>query len=213
MEFLKDLLEKYRSWRIELRLVIVTLIALAYPAMTYLEDVGALQQDLENQMSAEQTEKTKFDQAVAKSNKMPELQKNLKFVEKELQEAFKRLPSYIVVDQILATFAMMAKETGVKLVDFIPKDERNPGEGLRYREKPFQLNLEGRYEEIGNFLDRIVHMKKLIFVKTIGMTPFSSKAKDDAVEPNLSDFKRAQRKRNKIMLKVSAEIIIYRSVG
>ena len=209
-EKLLDLVEKYRSMRMSYRFMLVIILALLYPALQFSEQSTIKNESLEAALSAQESTKVTYKTSVKKSEELPVLEREIKFIEDELNEAFKKLPNQVNIADVLSTVTVAARESGVELYNFVPQEEKVPSKDLKYAEKGIQIKVRGLYRDIGSFLDKIVHFERLMFISDAKFSLKESKAEEKYA--NLSEYESAKLRRRNIMLDADVNLIIYKSL-
>lgn len=168
---MEDLLDKYKNMQLSRRMMIVFMLAIAYPLLTFSEEIEILEEQLDSSKSMSESAKAKYQRSQKTVKKLGELEKEINGINKELEKARRYLPDEIEFDQVLATLGSYEKEFDVKIVKFIPgKDERAPGQ-LSYRKVPLNVELEADFNNVMMFLDKIVHQKDLVHITRVDFSP------------------------------------------
>ncbi len=215
---LKDLIEKYRSMKLAYRIILVIILALLWPALHFSENSTKKNEVLESAKSANSQKSVVYKQSIKKSEELPKLEKDISFIEGELNEAFKKLPNQVNIADVLSSITKAARLSRVELEDFQPQKEKKPEEGLKYAEKGINLKIKGLYRDIGSFLDQVVHFERLMFVKKIDFKLMGNqeakkdKEKKEKLYANLSKYEAAKMRRRNIQLDANVEVVIYKSL-
>jgi len=207
---LKDLLEKYRSMKLSYRIILVIILALLYPAIKFSEESTLKTDKLAAAKSAESSTNAEYKKSVDKTEELPALERDIKFIQDELNEAVKKLPNEINIADDLSSITVAARRSGVELYNFTPLEEEKPEEGLKYTEKGIDIKVRGLYRDIGDFLDKVVHFERLMFVDNANFSLSNSDQNEQYA--NLSAFESAKLRRRNIMLNADVKLIIYKSV-
>lgn len=179
-----DLIEKYKSLGMSKRAILILALALAYPCMAYLEESESLDEQLNSAIDQEASARTKLRKAKTKLTNLPALDQKIESINKKLEKARKYLPKSIDFGEVLSILGTFEKEFEVHMAKFQPGTAPPPGE-LSYIEVPLNVELVGEFSRVMIFLDRVVHLKNLVQIKSIdfkGKEP-AQDGKDKKEEP------------------------------
>ena len=195
---LDELKERYKSLRPSTKYALLVVLGLAPAAWTYYEQGMGLTEQLNDANTAKENANQRYQEAKKKTEDLPKLESRFTFVTEELRKAQEKLPNKFFMDDILYSTANAAKESGIKLESFKPGTEKQIQGAHSYMELPIKLSISGRYSQVVNFFDTIVHLKKIVHVRNITMT--------------------AQRKTNAggkgstVLIKSAVDLIVFRSM-
>lgn len=195
---LDELKERYKSLRPSTKYALLVVLGLAPAIWTYYEQGMGLTEQLSEANTAKDNANQKYQEAKKKTEDLPKLESRFTFVTEELRKAQEKLPNKFFMDDILYSTANAAKESGIKLESFKPGAEKQIQGAHSYMELPIKLSISGRYSQVVNFFDTIVHLKKIVHVRNITMT--------------------AQRKANAggkgstVTIKSAVDLIVFRSM-
>lgn len=165
---LDELKERYKLLPLWTRLLMMAILGLAPSAFYYTDTGEYLLEDLENAKNGRDGNRSLFEQARSKKGNLPKLEEQMAFTEQQLEEAKKQLPDVFLVEDLLQRLAAIANESGVVLRAFKPDDEPTPGNGdYKYMELGHETNIEGRYNNVAAFLDKVAHLESSVFIKSI----------------------------------------------
>lgn len=208
-----ELRERYKSLPIWARLLIALGVGLLPGVYIYFDEGESLAADLEQANQEKETAQAKLDRAVAKKKKIPQIEERLAELEEQLAKAKKALPESFRVEDVLQKTATIAKETGVKLALFNPEQEK-PGKGdYRYMELPIATEIDGKFNQIAAFFDRLVHLEHSLFIRNIDIgAVVGDPGKDAANNAKKSEHELAVQARQSLSAKGKFQIIVYRSM-
>lgn len=205
-----ELKERYRNLPRWARLLLALVVGILPAGYVYYDEGEDLVLELEEANSAKESAQSKLDRAISKKKQIPEIEERLAELEEQLTKAKKVLPDSFRVEDVLQKTAMIAKETGVKFLLFKPEKEK-PGVGdYKYMELPISTEIQGKFNQIAAFFDRLVHLDQTLFLRKIDVA--ANLDKSDAGDMMLSPHQRALDVRQKIEVKTKFQIVVYRSM-
>ena len=162
-----DWIEAYASVPQSKRLSMAVLAALVVGALYYV----TMHQDAEDRLRyASKNFKKQQAQVVKKREyvqNMAKYEARFKQLQQELAHARSVLPDTADVPQLLSHLGNKARETGLQIDKFVPKEEQDDG---FYSEIVFGMELRGSFHEISTFIDSIGKMDRIVNVVGISMT-------------------------------------------
>lgn len=165
-----ELKERYKSLRPSTKYILLVVVGILPAAYTYYEQGMGLSTQLKEANEAKTAANTQYQEAKKKTEDLPKLEERLTFVTEELRKAQEKLPNKFFMDDILYSTANAAKESGVSLESFKPGDDKVVQGAQQYMEMTIKLSISGRYSQVVNFFDTVVHFKKIVHVRNITMT-------------------------------------------
>jgi Tfp pilus assembly protein PilO len=102
--------------------------------------------------------------AAATAAKLPELQRQVKAYEAQLQQTTAVLPDEKDPQDVLRNLHEVATESSLAIASFAP---RPISAKTQYSEWPIALGMEGTYHELGEFFSRIASMPRLMSVSDL----------------------------------------------
>ena len=210
---MEEIVERLKFMPIWGRVISFALAGIVLPwYFVFMDEIDDADYQLEEAISEYESIESKFNRAKSQKNDMPELEKSLEFTRKQLEEAKTRLPDEYYMDSILEFVANSSDEAGVELLEFTPAEEQFKDTGYSYVELPISLSVQGTYNQIGVFFDKLVHMEKMVHIRDINSEKV---VKENPNEGNLNIelSKQAQlaQELEKIRVKTSAKMIVFRS--
>ena len=164
---MEELIEKYRNLAQRQRLALVFFVAIAYPALIYVEEIEALTESLEAAERAEYSAVGNLRKAQHKVKNLPKLQKEVSLLQSELADAKAYLPDRVQFDRLLSVFGRLERRLGVQITHFKP-GEIEQGDGLQsYSEVPLEMELRGEFGRVMLLLDKVVHRKELVHIRSV----------------------------------------------
>jgi type IV pilus assembly protein PilO len=105
-----------------------------------------------------------LNKARAVANNLSEFEQEVAGLERKLDEALKQLPNRKQFEDLLRDITTVGKKVGVTL-----KSIRRRPEVAHdfYAEVPFEIELEGRYHDIGRFFDRVAKLPRIVNVSSL----------------------------------------------
>ena len=164
---MEELVEKYKSIELKKRLIIVFFAALSYPSLVFFEEIEPVQAALDNAIAEELRLKSNYESAERTIANLPDLEKKLKEVNSNLDEARKYLPKQIEFDKILSELGRLEDKVGIQISSFSPSSAAVVNSDLRYEEIPINIELEGQFAEVLTYMDHVLHLKNLIHIKSL----------------------------------------------
>ena len=110
--------------------------------------------------------KIKVAKALAK--RLPEFEAKAKRIDKQFKQALKLLPNKKEIPSLLKHINRLGKESGLIFRLFRPSGERPKG---FYHEIPIQIEVEGKFHNVMEFIYKITTMERIINVFNISMRP------------------------------------------
>lgn len=197
---MEELVEKYKSIALKKRLIIVFFAAISYPSLVFFEEIDPVKAALDNAIAEEMRLKSNYESAERTIANLPDLEKRLKEVNSNLEEARKYLPKKIEFDKILAELGRLEDKVGIQISNFSPSETGVVNRDLSYEEIPINIEIEGQFAEILTYLDHILHLKNLVHIKSLDI-----KRKNEEDEDNTSN-----QEENRVA--ASVQIIIFKSL-
>ncbi|SME93247.1 type 4a pilus biogenesis protein PilO [Pseudobacteriovorax antillogorgiicola] len=166
---LEDIVDKYRGAKMNVRLLIAVVVGLL-PALYYWTDEGErIQYDLDSAVSRKGSAESKFENGKRKVAQLPALLSKLSDIEGQLGKAKRILPDEVEMDTILASVGTLEKEFNIQITRFQPGQEVQPNPQIEYKEVPVTLEVRGRFPQIMQFYDSLVHLPNLTHLRNISL--------------------------------------------
>lgn len=127
-----------------------------------------------------QLERTYNEQKTVADN-LPTFIENTKKLEQDLDAALKQLPRSKEVPNLLREIYTLGKKSGVIFKTFEPQAERRQ---KLYSELPIKLSIQGSYNEIAVFFDRIGKMSRIVNISELDVSMSSGKDKENQLSVN-----------------------------
>ena len=179
---LDDIVEKYRSSKMNVRLMIATVVGLL-PALYYWTDEGErIQYDLDDAVARQSSAVSKFESGKRKVAELPALLSKLSDIEGQLRKAKRILPDTVEIDTVLAAIGTLEGEYGVKVIRFQPGVEVQPNPQIEYKEQAVELEVSGRFPQIMQFFNSLVHLPNLTHLRNIQLE--TSDDRDEGENPD-----------------------------
>jgi type IV pilus assembly protein PilO len=208
---MEELIERIKHMPLKARLVVALALGIVLPLyFVFMDEVEAVDWELEDARTQYESIEIKYNKAKRQKNDMPELEKKHEFTQKQLAEAKKRLPDVYHMDSILEFVAKSSDESGVKLLEFTPNDEEFKDTGYSYVEMPINLGVEGSYNQIGVFFDKLVHMEKMVHIRDLNAQQIQ-KQQDDPTGIELTKEAKLAQILDGVKVKATAKLVVFRS--
>lgn len=130
----------------------------AYKFWPGLEEMGSTIERLEGEY-AEMEQEILKGRAIEK--KLPEFEREIANLQRKLGDVQQILPSMPETGDLLGWVKNLADQSNLELKSFVPGGTR-PAEF--YREFPIQMEVVGRYHDLGLFMDRVSKYSRIINV-------------------------------------------------
>ncbi|RLB11390.1 MAG: hypothetical protein DRG39_04235 [Deltaproteobacteria bacterium] len=110
----------------------------------------------------------KIKVAKAMARRLPEFEAKARKIDKQFKQALKLLPNKKEIPSLLRHINHLGKDSGLIFRLFRPTRERPKG---FYNEIPIQIEVEGRFHDVMEFIYRITTMQRIVNVFNIAMRP------------------------------------------
>ena len=104
--------------------------------------------------------------ASATASKLPELQRQVKAYEVQLEQTTAVLPDEKDPEDVLRNLHEVAMDSQIALATFIPKPISAKAQ---YSEWPISITLDGSYHDLGRFFARIASMSRLMSITELNV--------------------------------------------
>ncbi|MBY0278428.1 type 4a pilus biogenesis protein PilO [Candidatus Binatia bacterium] len=161
-DFLEGLENLEPSRKIAIAIGVPLLILFAYyllivsPRTTRTTQLVAHIEEME-----QERDKKKFE-----AEQMPERQKEVDALDKQLKFALTRLPDEKEIPELLSSISNLGRDSGLEILVF-----RQLPEGYQefYAEVPVEMQVRGNYHQVAQFLDRVGKLDRIVNVSNIAM--------------------------------------------
>lgn len=104
------------------------------------------------------------DRKTFEAAQMPERQKEVDQLDKQLKLALTRLPDEKEIPELLSSISNLARDSGLEILVF-----RQSPEGYQefYAEVPVEMQVRGSYHQVALFLDRVGKLDRIVNVSNI----------------------------------------------
>ena len=165
------MLEKLPFWG---QLAVFVAIAAAIVGVAYwlwpgIEDQGTQIEKLQGELSAKQAQ---IDEGHAIEQKLPEFEAEIASLERKLGDIQQILPSRTETGDLLRWIKNLGDQSNLDLNSFGPGNLK-PVEF--YKEFPIDMQVTGRYHDLGIFLDRVSKYSRIVNVDNLSMSSTKSK--------------------------------------
>ena len=109
----------------------------------------------------QERDKKKFE-----AEQMPERQKEVDALDKQLKFALTRLPDEKEIPELLSSISNLGRDSGLEILVF-----RQLPEGYQefYAEVPVEMQVRGNYHQVAQFLDRVGKLDRIVNVSNIAL--------------------------------------------
>jgi type IV pilus assembly protein PilO len=149
---------------------IVLASSIVVGALYYYITIGQVN-ELDQLQLKEQTLKTSFESKQGKAVNLPDYRDQLKQIELSLGEMIKQMPTKAEVANLLIDISQTGLASGLEFRLF------KPAGVIRkdfYSELPINIDVVGKYEELGLFVSGLASLPRIVTVHDIAISPVSS---------------------------------------
>ncbi len=160
------------TWPFPVKLATVILICLLVSGASYYYITMDQIAELETLEAKEKTLKKTFEHKQRKAVNLQDYRDQLKQIEASLGEMIKQMPTKAEVANLLVDISQTGLASGLEFKLF------KPGGEIRkefYSELPINIEVVGKYEELGLFVSGLASLPRIVTVHNVNMTPNSSK--------------------------------------
>lgn len=163
------------SWptpaKIVVILIISTLVAIAgvyFITVPQLDELEVLEKEEVNL-------KASFETKQKKAINLPDYRAQLDQIEASLGEMLKQMPTKAEVASLLVDISQTGLASGLEFKLFQPSAEVRKE---FYSELPINIQVVGKYEELGLFVSGLASLPRIVTVHDVNMTPVGKEGKD-----------------------------------
>lgn len=209
---MEELIERLKFIPLSRRLIVAAIVGLVFPwYFIFMDELENLEYEKETATSALEAIQVKFNRAKSQKNDFPELEKKLAFTQDQLKKAKTRLPDEYHMDSILEFVAVSSDEAGVQLQEFTPQKEEFRDTGYSYVEMPINLKVEGNYNQVGVFFDKLAHMEKMIHLRDLHTKQISKIPAANEIGGELSKQAKLAQALDRIKVVTTGKLVVFRS--
>lgn len=156
------------TWPIPVKAGAIFLVcALAAGACIHFDTMAQLEA-LDGVEQQEASLRTTFEEKQAKAANLPDYQYQLTKIEAWLDEMIKQMPTEAEVATLLVDISQSGLQSGLEFKLFkplapVPKDF--------YSELPIEIEVLGRYEQVGTFISTVAALDRIVTVHNIAIVP------------------------------------------
>ena len=151
-----DSLEAYPAW--QRYLIVVFIVAIMIGAFYYLKYTKAQEEIQQLDVKIQELD-DKINKGLAMKDKLEEFRKEVFQLKERMRLAAEVLGNRPNVDLLVKTMENLANQCGLKVERFQPLPERKKG---FFGEIPVNLNIYGRYHEMGFFFDKMSNETRIM---------------------------------------------------
>ena len=144
--------------------VLVTSLFIYFVTLDQLDELEQLEQK-------EQTLKHSFETKQRKAINLPDYRDQLKQIEASLGEMIKQMPTKAEVANLLIDISQTGLASGLEFRLF------KPANSIRkdfYSELPINIQVEGKYDELGLFVSGLAALPRIVTVHDVTISPLNS---------------------------------------
>jgi len=149
-----------------IQLAIIAVLAVALAAVVYM----LLLRPLVAERSAIQKEIVQLESAVAQAtaveSQLSQFQREVTALDARLIELRRILPNQKETPDVLRNVQQMASESRLQIVKFVPQPVASRG---FYADWPIRMELEGSYNALGSFFEKIGRFTRIVNIDNIGV--------------------------------------------
>lgn len=216
---LDELKEKYRSLPIWARILMALIFGILPGACSYLDEVETVEASLTDAENKESSARNQFEANRKEKANIPKLEEELVYTEEQLEKAKRKLPEGYLMENVLALTAGNAKASGVKMKKFEPLCELKGVGEFKYVERMIDVEVNGKYQQISSFFDRMVHSESLLFLREIDIDRAPLPGMDvlfpvaiDVVKLPPTQLEVAEKSRLAMTLNAKFKLVIFRGM-
>lgn len=161
-DFLENLENLEPSRKIAIAIGVPLLVLLAYYFLIVSpRTVRTAQLATHIEEMEQERDKKKFE-----AEQMPERQKEVDALDKQLKFALTRLPDEKEIPELLSSISNLGRDSGLEILVF-----RQLPEGYQefYAEVPVEMQVRGNYHQVAQFLDRVGKLDRIVNVSNIAL--------------------------------------------
>jgi len=119
--------------------------------------------------------------AEKKKNKLAQMEEQLENTKEFLEKLKGILPEKEEISQILKNIQSNISNTRLKIFTFSPKPEKV---SEVYIEKPYSIQVEGNYHNLGIFFDQLSRLKKIFTINTLNINTTKKSSSEFTIRAN-----------------------------
>lgn len=147
--------------------IIATVLAWLLPALVYTYFLHMpKQEEMDRLLQTKKGLVKELDLVKQRSGRLEEVKKELEETQARFVEASKLLPDEKEIPSLLTSISSLGTTAGLEIVTFQPSGE-SPREF--YAEIPFSISVRGQYHNVGQFLDQVRKLDRIVVVKNLNM--------------------------------------------
>lgn len=148
-------------------LIIGILIILALVVGYYFLLFSPLRSELTQRSEEQESKEQQLQQLQQQVAELEEVARNAPEIERQLLELSKRIPSQPEIPTLVVQVEEVAREAGVTQVSIEPGAPEPPPEGGDFARVPITMSFEGTYEQLQDFVGRILNLVRLVTINEI----------------------------------------------
>ncbi len=176
------MLERLPIWG---QMVLMAAIATAIVGFAYfiVPNLSEMKSDIEKLKTENAEMERKILEGRAIERKLPEFEREIATLERKLGDIQQILPSLPETGDLLRWIKNLADQSNLDLKSFKP-GAMQPAEF--YKEFPIQMDVVGRYHDLGIFLDRVSKYSRIINVDNLNMNAQKGTGGDKTIRANFT---------------------------
>lgn len=159
------------TWPVPIKIATILIVCLLVAAGNYYYITMDQLAELDRIQAEESTLKTTFENKQKKAANLQDYRDQLKQIEASLGEMIKQMPTKAEVANLLVDISQTGLASGLEFKLFQPAGE------IRkefYYELPINIEVVGKYEELGLFVSGLASLPRIVTVHNVDMKPNSN---------------------------------------
>lgn len=128
-------------------------------------------QDTEDQIAAQQK--------IVKN--LPKIKKEVEELDQKLALVLRELPDAKEIERFLRSISVLAADTGMEVIEFIPQREIRQGFISRI---PVSMKMEGTFHQLATFFDEVGHLPRIVNLSDISINILSENPNEVIIQAN-----------------------------
>ncbi len=160
------------TWPLPVKVATVVIICVAVAFADYYYITTDQLTELEQLEAKEKTLKTAFEIKQKKAVNLQDYRDQLAQIEDSLGEMIKQMPTKAEVANLLVDISQTGLASGLEFKLFKPSGEIRKD---FYSELPIDIEVVGKYEELGLFVSGLASLPRIVTVHNVGISPNKDK--------------------------------------
>jgi len=168
LDQLKDLdFENIGNWPMVVKAAVIALsCALVIGLVVYFDTLPQIEQR-EKLAKKEKNEMGKLQVRAAKASRLPELKKQLAYMQRAYKKMRQRLPTKKQVAALLVDISQKGRAAGLEFRLYDPQPEQTQKEFVQI---PIAIQVTGTYHELGKFVSDVAELPRIVTLHNISIS-------------------------------------------